>query len=71
MRASVTGDPRPLLTDRRANVIARNHPLSAEALRDRYRLRDGGEDFVIGYRDADDRARLLVAARVPHTTAAG
>ncbi|MFM7121885.1 MAG: hypothetical protein ACKOZX_16850 [Gammaproteobacteria bacterium] len=45
--------------------------MSAEALRDRYRLRDGGEDFVIGYRDADDRARLLVAARVPHTTAAG
>ncbi|MFM7120802.1 MAG: THUMP-like domain-containing protein, partial [Gammaproteobacteria bacterium] len=64
VRASVTGDPRPLLTDRRANVIERNHPLSAEALRDRYRLRDGGEDFVIGYRDADDRPRLLFAARV-------
>lgn len=70
LRAAVNGDPRAHLTDSRANVISRNHPLSADALRARYRLRDGGDDFVIGYRDADDRPRVLVAERA-HQAAAG
>lgn len=70
LRAAVSGDPRAHLTDNRANVVSRNHPLSADALRARYRLRDGGDDFVIGYRDADDRPRLLVAERVRQNAAA-
>lgn len=59
-----TTRPNRELTDRRANVISRNHPLSADGLKKRYRLRDGGERYLIGYRDRQQRARLAVARRV-------
>lgn len=56
--------PRRLLPDGRANVVARNHPLTADQLRARYRLRDGGERFLVGFRDAGGRPRLVIARRV-------
>lgn len=37
----------PLLPDWRANVISRNHPLGADALRRQLRLADGGEYYLI------------------------
>lgn len=37
----------PLLPDWRANVISRNHPLGADALRRQLRLADGGEHYLI------------------------
>jgi hypothetical protein len=48
----------------RANVIARNHPLAADQLRERLRLQDGGDRFVIGFRDAAGKPRLVIARRV-------
>jgi len=47
-----------------ANVMVRNHPLSAEELKRRYRIRDGGERWLIGFRDAAGRAKVVAAHRV-------
>jgi hypothetical protein len=60
------GGKRPgrLLPDGRANVMARNHPLNADALRQRYRLRDGGEHWLIGFRDRQGKAQTLICRRV-------
>ncbi|MGA1372433.1 MAG: THUMP-like domain-containing protein [Pseudomonadales bacterium] len=57
-------DPRRLLPEGRAQVISRNHPLGAEALRARYKLREGDEHALIGYRDHGNRPRLAVARRI-------
>jgi len=55
---------RRLLPEGRANVISRNHPLTAEQLRERHGLKDGGDRFLIGYRDQAARARLVLARRI-------
>jgi len=47
-----------------ANVMVRNHPLSAEELKRRYRIRDGGERWLIGFRDAAGRGNVVAAHRV-------
>ena len=65
VEADGVSDPRARVPDGRAQVISRNHPLGTEALRARYRLREGGDHAVIGYRDLADRPRLVVARRVP------
>lgn len=57
-------DLRRMLPDGRANVVSRNHPMSADQLRARFRLKDGGDRYLIGYRDDHGRARLVVARRV-------
>jgi len=64
VEGEAVGQPRRLLPDGRANVVSRNHPLTADQLRARYRLRDGGERFLIGFRDAGGRPRLVIARRV-------
>ena len=48
----------------RANVLTRNYVLSADALRGQLRLKDGGDDYVIGCRIAD-RPLLLHCRRIP------
>ncbi len=37
-----------LITDGKVNVLTRNYALSAEDLKRKYRLQDGGEKFIIG-----------------------
>jgi hypothetical protein len=56
-------NPRRALADGRANVIARNHPLGVDGLRRRFNLREGGERFLIGFRDRSGQARLVFARR--------
>lgn len=56
--------PARQLPDRRANVMSRNHPLSADQLRQRFKLRDGGDHWLVGFRDQGGRARLLTARAV-------
>jgi hypothetical protein len=63
VEGEVGGRLRRLLPEGRASVISRNHPLTADQLRARYRLRDGGDRFLIGFRDARGRPRLVVARR--------
>ncbi|MEQ9402592.1 MAG: class I SAM-dependent methyltransferase [Cyclobacteriaceae bacterium] len=45
------------------NVIARNYPLNAKALKAKFKVNDGGEFFLIGFRDCDEKARLVVGRR--------
>jgi hypothetical protein len=56
-------NPRRMLADGRVNVIARNHPLGVDRIRERFRLREGGDRFLIGFRDRAGHARLLFARR--------
>lgn len=50
-----------------ANVISRNHPLRADELKKKYKLRDGGDTFLIGTRarvKGSDRPLLFLAERL-------
>ena len=51
----------------RANVLARNYVVPADALRKQLRLKDGGDDYIIGCRMAD-KPLLLHCRRVPPPT---
>lgn len=44
----------------RANVISRNHPLPADALKKKLKLQDGGEKYLIGC--AGQKQKFLIAA---------
>lgn len=62
---SLTGKAlRRAMSGAAANVMVRNHPLSAEALKRRYKVRDGGERWLIGFRDVVGRAKVVAARRV-------
>ena len=47
--------------DGRANVIIRNYPLSADQLRAKAGLRDGGDNYLIGL--TSEKRKIIVAAR--------
>ena len=47
----------------RANILTRNYTLSADALHGQLRLKDGGDDYIIGCRIAD-RPLLLHCRRI-------
>lgn len=48
-----------LFPDGKVNVITRNYALSADELKKKYKLTDGGDDFLIGTRDGKG-FRLLI-----------
>ena len=47
----------------RANIAVRNFPLSAEELRKRLKLKDGGETYIFGTTNANDNHILLLCKR--------
>lgn len=49
--------------DGKANVITRNYPLTAEQLKKKMKLKDGGEKFLIGF-SGKEKKFLAVARRV-------
>lgn len=53
-----------LLPDGRGNVAARNFPDTAEVMRKKLGLRDGGDWYVFGLRDAEERPLVVVGRRV-------
>lgn len=53
-----------LLPNGQANVITKNHPLRADELKNKLKLKDGGDWFVIGYRDTHNKPDLLIARSV-------
>jgi SAM-dependent methyltransferases related to tRNA (uracil-5-)-methyltransferase len=55
---------RSLLPDRKANVVVRNYPLTADQLKKRLKLSDGGDDYVIGTTSTDEGKLLLLASRL-------
>ncbi len=52
-----------LLPDGKANVATRNYPLSAEALKKKLKLKDGGEKFVIGF-SGIDKKHITIAIKI-------
>ena len=46
-----------------ANVLCRNYPLTAEQLKKKLHLRDGGKEFVIGYR-INGKPSVFLAERI-------
>lgn len=56
-------DIKKLLPDGKANVLAKNYPLKPEELKKKFNLKDGGEFFLIGYRDTDKKPSLLVCKK--------
>ncbi len=46
------------------NTITRNFPLKATELKKRYKIKDGGGFFLIGFRDTQNKPNLIIAKRV-------
>lgn len=46
------------------NVLTRNYPLKAPELKKRFGLKDGGDDFLIGFRDQKNKSNLVIAKRL-------
>ncbi len=46
------------------NIITRNYPLSTDGLKKKYRLREGGDLFLVGFRDQNGKSRLVICRKV-------
>ena len=51
------------LPDNKANIISRNHPLGPDEIKKKYKLKDGGERYVIAC-SSTKKKHLLVAERM-------
>lgn len=58
------GDLRNLFPDGRANVISKNYPLTPEEIRKKFKLKDGGESYLIAFRDQFEKGRMVKVGRV-------
>ncbi|WP_143959541.1 class I SAM-dependent methyltransferase [Litoribacter populi] len=47
----------------KVNVITRNHPQKAEDIKKKFKLQDGGDDYLIGTTTADGKPRLFHCER--------
>jgi len=52
-----------LLPEGKANVATRNYPLSAQELKKKLKLKDGGEKYVIGFSDQKKKT-IVLASRI-------
>jgi THUMP domain-like len=52
-----------LLPDGKANVLSRNHPLSPDDIKKKYKLKDGGERYVLAF-SGEKKKYILVTDRV-------
>lgn len=55
---------RAYTADGKINVTTRNYPLSSNELKKKWNLRDGGDYFLIGFRDFKNKPRLIIADRI-------
>ena len=46
------------------NVITRNYPLDSVRLKRKYKLKDGGSYYLIGFRDVNNKPQLIIADRL-------
>lgn len=56
-------DFRKDLANQKANVLTRNYPLSPEEIRKKWRLKDGGESYLIGF-SGEKQKYLVLASRM-------
>ncbi|MEM7297419.1 MAG: hypothetical protein AAF391_04035 [Bacteroidota bacterium] len=45
------------------NVITRNYPLTPEKLKKKFKIKDGGDHFLIGFRDWKEKPRLVICKK--------
>lgn len=53
-----------LIPEKKANIITKNYPMSSEVLGKKLKLKDGGSDFVIGFRTSDGKPTLVLCQRI-------
>lgn len=46
------------------NVLTRNYPVSANDLKKKYKLKDGGDFFLIGFTNQKEKVRLVIARKI-------
>ena len=52
------------LPQKQVNVITRNYPAKPDQILKKNKLREGGELYLIGFRDAEDKPQLVIVERV-------
>ncbi len=52
-----------LLPEGKANVMTKNHPQQAEILKKQLELKDGGDWFVIGFKNSNNKSKLLLGKK--------
>lgn len=53
-----------LLPDAKANVLTKNYPLKPEELKKQLKIKDGGEYFIVGFRDLSNKTQLCLVKPV-------
>lgn len=53
-----------LIPSGKANVITKNYPMKPEELKKKFKLKDGGDWFLIGYRNDKNKAKMCVIKQV-------
>ena len=53
-----------LIPEKKANIITKNYPQSSEELGKKLKLKDGGDDYVLGFRTKDGKPKLILCKRV-------
>lgn len=49
--------------NKKINVITRNYVMNAQSLKKKYKLEDGGDYFLIGFKDATDQHKMVIAKK--------
>ncbi|XOV92746.1 MAG: class I SAM-dependent methyltransferase [Bacteroidota bacterium] len=57
-------DIKVLIPEKQANVIAKNYPLSSDALRNKLKLKEGGEKFIIGFGNRNGAPKITFCKRL-------
>lgn len=50
--------------DGKINVISRNYPLNPQELKKKWKLKDGGQYFLLAFRDQHNKAQMIIANRL-------
>ena len=54
----------PYLPTKKANVVVRNFPLKAPAIKQKLRIKEGGQIYLIATTDFEDKPLVLVCKRI-------
>ena len=53
-----------LIPEKKVNIVTKNYPQSSELLGKKLKLKDGGDDYVLGFRTKDGKPKLILCKRV-------
>ncbi len=60
----IVGGKEEIKKAKQANVITRNYPLTPEQILKKYGLKEGGDTYVIGFRDVQEKPWLVLCKRI-------